>query len=229
MYEIRGGETMELFIDTANVEKIREAYGWGVVDGVTTNPTKLVAEGRDFVGLIKEICSIVDGPVSVEVVSLDAEGMIRNARKLSKIHENVVVKIPSIVEGVKALKTLSKEGIKTNFTLVFSAAQALLAAKVGATYVSPFIGRLDYVSHVGMDVVRQIRAIYDNYGFDTKIIVAAVRHPLHVVDAALAGADVCTMTYEIMKMLFDHPLSDKGLRGFLADWEKVPGKEFLTK
>ncbi len=220
---------MEFFIDTANVEKIREAYSWGVVDGVTTNPTKLAAEGRDFVELIKEICSIVDGPVSVEVVSLNAEGMIRNARKLSKIHENVVVKIPSIVEGVKALKTLSKEGIKTNFTLLFSAAQALLAAKVGATYVSPFIGRLDYVGHAGMDVVRQIRTIYDNYGFETKIIVAAVRHPLHVVDAALAGADVCTMTYEIMKMLFDHPLSDTGLRDFLADWEKVPGKEFLTK
>ncbi len=220
---------MEFFIDTANVEKIREAYSWGVVDGVTTNPTKLAAEGRDFLELIKEICSIVDGPVSVEVVSLNAEGMIRNARKLSKIHENVVVKIPSIVEGVKALKTLSKEGIKTNFTLLFSAAQALLAAKVGATYVSPFIGRLDYVGHMGMDVVHQIRTIYDNYGLNTKIIVAAVRHPLHVVDAALAGADVCTMTYEIMKMLFDHPLSDMGLQGFLADWEKVPGKEFLTK
>ncbi len=220
---------MELFIDTANVEKIREAYSWGIVDGVTTNPTKLAAEGQDFIELIKKICSIVDGPVSVEVVSLDAEGMIRNARKLSKIHENVVVKIPSTVEGVKALKTLSKEGIKTNFTLVFSAAQALLAAKVGATYVSPFIGRLDYVGHIGMDMVRQIRTIYDNYGFETKIIVAAVRHPLHVVDAALAGAHVCTMTYEILRMLFDHPLSDKGLGSFLADWEKVPGKEFLTK
>jgi transaldolase len=220
---------VKLFLDTANVEQIREANSWGILDGVTTNPTKIAAEGRNFIDIVKEICSIVDGPVSVEVVSLSAEGMINNARKLSEIHENVVIKIPSTVEGIKALGILSRAGIKTNFTLVFSPTQALLAAKAKATYVSPFIGRLDDAGQTGMDMVRQIRTIYNNYSFDTKIIVGAIRHPLHVLEAALAGADISTMTYEIMRKLFEHPMSEAGLRSFLADWEKVPGKEFLTK
>lgn len=215
---------MKFFIDTANVEEIREANSWGILDGVTTNPTHISKEERDFVDLIKEICSIVDGPISVEVVSTDAEGMIEEARKLAKIHKNIVIKIPSIKEGVKAVNVLSKEGIKTNYTLVFSPAQALLAAKAGATYVSPFVGRLDGISHTGMELVRQIKTIYQNYGFKTEIIVAAVRHPMHVLEAALIGADVTTMRFEIMEMLFKHPLTDTGLKQFLADWEKVPKK-----
>jgi transaldolase len=218
---------MELFIDTANVKQIKEAVSWGVVDGVTTNPTKVAAEGRNFFELIKEICSIVNGPVSVEVISTNAEGMIDDAQKLAEIHENIVVKIPATIEGFKALKILSQKKIKTNLTLVFSPTQALLAAKANATYVSPFIGRLDDIGHIGMELVKQVRTIYDNYCFKTKIIASAIRHPIHVIDAALARADVCTMTYEIMKMLFYHPLTEKGLQGFLNDWEKVPGKEFL--
>lgn len=213
---------MQFFIDTARVEEIREANSWGILDGVTTNPTHIADAGRPFLEVVKEICSIVDGPISAEAVSLDAEGMVREARELADIHKNIVVKIPLIKEGIKAIKVLSKEGIKTNATLGFSPAQALLAAKVGATYVSPFIGRLDYVSHEGMEVVRQIRTIYDNYGFDTKIIVSAVRHPLHVLEAALVGADVTTMRFNIMEMLFNHPMTDIGLKKFLEDWEKVP-------
>ena len=212
---------MKLFLDTANVEEIREAYSWGIVDGVTTNPTHVSKEDRRFIELVEEICAIVDGPISVEVVSLDAEGMIEEARRLSQVHENIVVKIPLIKEGIKATKVLSQEGIKTNVTLNFSPTQALLAAKVGATYVSPFVGRLDYISHVGMDLVRQTRTIYEHYGFKTQIIVAAVRHPVHVLEAALAGADVATMRFDIMNMLFDHPLTDSGLEQFLEDWKKV--------
>ncbi|MEW6226565.1 MAG: fructose-6-phosphate aldolase [Bacillota bacterium] len=213
---------MRFFVDTANVDEIREAYSWGVVDGVTTNPTHIAASGRRFLDVVEEICSIVEGPISVEVASTDAEGMVREARDLVKIHENIVVKIPLVKEGIKAIKVLSSEGIKTNATLNFSAAQALMAAKVGATYVSPFVGRLDNTGHFGMELVRQIRQIYVNYGFKTEIIVAAVRHPAHVLEAALAGADVTTMRFEIMKALFDHPMTELGLEQFLRDWEKVP-------
>lgn len=213
---------MQFFIDTAKVEEIREANSWGILDGVTTNPTHIADTGSPFLEVIKEICSIVDGPISAEAVSLDAKGMVEEAQKLVKISPNIVVKIPLIREGIKAIKVLSKEGIKTNATLVFSANQALLAAKVGATYVSPFIGRLDAVSHIGMDIVHQMRTIYKNYDFTTKIIVAAVRHPKHVLEAALAGADVTTMRFHIMEALFEHPLTDTGLKQFLADWKKVP-------
>lgn len=213
---------MEFFIDTANMDEINEANSWGILDGVTTNPTHVSKEGMPFKELVKEICKIVDGPVSAEVVSLEASEMLKEARELIKIADNVVIKVPCIPEGVKATKMMSDEGIKVNFTLVFSPMQALLAAKVGAAYVSPFVGRLDNVSHNGMDMVEQIRTIYDNYGFETKILVAAARHPLHVLEAALIGADVTTMRFEIMKMLFDHPLSDIGLKKFLEDWKKVP-------
>ena len=212
---------MKLFLDTANIEEIKEAYSWGIVDGITTNPTHVSKEDRRFIELVEEICSIVDGPISAEAVSLDAEGLIKEARQLSRIHENVVVKIPLIKEGIKATKVLSQEGVKTNLTLNFSPTQALLAAKVGATYVSPFVGRLDYVGHTGMELVHQIRAIYDNYGFETQIIVAAARTPLHILESALAGADIATMNFQIMNMLFDHPLTDIGLEQFLADWKKV--------
>jgi transaldolase len=212
---------MKLFLDTANIDEIKEAYSWGIVDGITTNPTHVSKEDRRFIELVEEICSIVDGPISVEAVSVDAEGLIEEGRQLSQIHENVVVKIPLIKEGIKATKVLSQEGIKTNLTLNFSPTQALLAAKVGATYISPFVGRLDYVGHTGMELVHQICTIYDNYGFETQIIVAAARTPLHILESALAGADIATMNFQIMNMLFDHPLTDLGLEQFLADWKKV--------
>jgi len=213
---------MKFFLDTAKVEEIRKAVEWGIVDGVTTNPTHIADTGRPFLEVVREICSIVDGPISVEVISTEAEGMVREARDLASIHPNIVVKVPLIEEGIKAIKELSRMGIRTNATLNFSPAQALLAAKVGATYVSPFVGRLDAVGHIGMELVRQIKRIYDNYGFKTQIIVSAVRHPVHVLEAALAGADVVTMRYEIMKALFDHPLTDVGLETFLEDWKRVP-------
>lgn len=213
---------MEFFIDTASLDEIKEANSWGILDGVTTNPTHVSKEKMSFKELVKEICKIVDGPVSAEVVSLKAEEMLKEAKELVKIADNIVVKVPSISEGVKATKMMSEEGIKVNFTLVFSPMQALLAAKVGAAYVSPFVGRLDNISHNGMDLVEQIRTIYDNYGFETKIIVAAARHPIHVLEAALMGADITTMRFEIMKMLFEHPLTDIGLEKFLEDWKKVP-------
>jgi len=213
---------MELFIDTAKVEEIKEAMSWGIVDGVTTNPTKLAQAGRPFMKVVEEICHMTPGPVSVEAVSTDAAKMIEEARRLASLHESIVVKIPLIKEGIKAVKVLSAEGIKTNVTLNFSATQALLAAKVGATYVSPFVGRLDDISHHGMDLAQQIRTIFDNYGFQTKIIVSAARHPLHVLEAALMGADVTTMAFEIMENLFRHPLTDRGLEMFLDDWKKVP-------
>lgn len=213
---------MDFFIDTANLEEIKKANDWGILDGVTTNPTHVSKEGKLFKELVKEICRIVKGPVSAEVVSLKAGEMVAEAKELAAIADNVVIKVPSIPEGVKATKLMTEEGIKTNFTLVFSPLQALLAAKAGATYVSPFVGRLDSVSHFGMELVEQIKTIYDNYGFQTKIIVAAVRHPLHVLEAALAGADVTTMRFEIMEMLFKHPLTDSGLKMFLDDWKKVP-------
>ena len=213
---------MEFFIDTARVEEIKEAKSWGIVDGVTTNPTKLAQAGRPFMEVVEEICQIIDGPVSVEAVSTQSDRIVEEARKLAALHENVVVKVPLIREGIKAVTILSTEGIKTNVTLNFSASQALLAAKVGATYISPFVGRLDEISQHGMELAQQIRTIYDNYGFKTKVIVAAARNPLHVLDAALIGADVTTMTFEIMENLFNHPLTDLGLEMFLDDWKKVP-------
>jgi len=213
---------MKIFIDTANVDEIRQANALGVLDGVTTNPTLVSREGRPFEEVIKEICSIVDGPISAEVVSLESEGMVKEARELSKIHKNIVVKIPLIKEGLKAVKILCGEGIRTNMTLCFSPTQALLAAKAGASYVSPFVGRLDDISHIGMDLVRQIRAIYDNYGYKTEIIVASIRNPLHVVEAALAGADIATIPLKVIESIIKHPLTDIGVEKFLKDWEKVP-------
>lgn len=212
---------MKFFIDTANVEEIRKTNALGLLDGVTTNPTLVSKEGREFKGLIKEICSIVDGPVNAEVVSTDAEGMINEARDLVKLADNIVVKIPLIEEGLKAVKILAAEEIKTNVTLCFSATQALMAAKAGAAYVSPFVGRLDDISSTGMDLVEQIITIYDNYGYDTEIIVASIRNPTHVVDAALMGADIATIPYNVIQQLIKHPLTDIGLEKFLADWKKM--------
>jgi transaldolase len=212
---------MKFFIDTANVEEIRKTNDLGLLDGVTTNPTLVSKEGREFKGLIEEICSIVDGPVNAEVVSTDAEGMISEARDLAKLADNIVVKIPLIEEGLKAVKVLAAEGIKTNVTLCFSPTQALMAAKAGAAYVSPFVGRLDDISSTGMDLVEQIITIYDNYGFDTEIIVASIRNPTHVVDAALMGADIATIPYKVIQQLIKHPLTDICLEKFLADWKKM--------
>lgn len=212
---------MKIFIDTANIKAIKKFCEMGIIDGVTTNPTLIANEGMKFNDLINEIVKIVNGHVSVEAVSLDAEGMVKEARQLSKIAPNIVVKIPIIAEGLKAVKTLSREGIKTNMTLVFSANQALLAAKAGATYVSPFIGRLDDKGHVGMDVVREILRIFKNYDFKTEVIVASIRHPIHVVEAAKAGAHVATIPPDVLEKMFKHPLTDEGLQRFLEDWKKV--------
>ena len=213
---------MQLFLDTAKVDEIRKALEWGILDGVTTNPTHIAETGRPFREVVEEICEIVDGPVSVEVVSTDAQGIVEEAQDIASMAPNIVVKVPTISEGVKATAQLSKLGIKTNHTLVFSAAQALLVAKVGATYVSPFVGRLDGIGHDGMELVSQIRQIYLNYGYQTKIIVAAVRHPLHILEAALMGADVVTSRLSIVEQLFEHPMTDIGLERFLKDWERVP-------
>lgn len=213
---------MKFFIDTANIEEIKKAAGWGLVDGVTTNPSLVAREKRSFKDIIEEICSIVDGPVSAEAVSLDAKGLIKEARELSKIHKNIVVKIPMTLDGMQAVKTVSEEGIKTNVTLVFSALQALLAAKAGATYVSPFVGRLDDISHTGMELIRQILDIYDNYGFASEVIVASIRHPIHVLDSAAMGAHVATIPFKVLDQLSKHPLTDAGIKKFLEDWEKVP-------
>lgn len=213
---------MKIFIDTANINEIREAYSWGVIDGVTTNPSLIAKEGKDFRKVIEEICSIVDGPISAEAVSMDAEGMIKESRDLSKIHENIVVKIPMTKEGLKAVKRVSSEKIKTNMTLIFSPNQALLAAKAGATYISPFVGRLDDISHVGMDLVGQIVEIFDNYAFETEVIVASIRNPLHVVEAAMMGAHVATIPFNVLEQMLKHPLTDIGIKKFLEDWVKVP-------
>ncbi len=213
---------MKIFLDTANVEQIREAASWGIIDGVTTNPSLIAKEGRDFKEVVREICEIVDGPISAEVISLDADGMVEEARELAKIHKNIVIKIPMTVEGLKAVKRLSAEGIKTNVTLVFSANQALLAMKAGATYVSPFVGRLDDIGHVGMDLVAQVMDIIDNYGFETEVIVASVRHPTHVLEAALLGAHIATVPYAVLEKMVKHPKTDEGIDRFLKDWEKVP-------
>ncbi len=211
-----------MFIDTANVEHIKEVASWGVLSGVTTNPSLIAKEGRDFRQVIEEICAIVDGPISAEAVSLDAKGMLKEAREYSKWHDNVTIKLPMTDEGLKATAGCTKEGIMTNVTLIFSPMQALLAAKAGATYVSPFVGRLDDISHVGMELVRTIVAMYDNYAIETEVIVASVRDPLHVVDAALLGAHIATIPYKIFKKMLHHPLTDKGIQAFLDDWAKVP-------
>jgi len=213
---------MKFFIDTADVNEIREAHSLGLVDGVTTNPSLIAKSGRKFEDVIKEIVSIVDGPISAEVVSLEHDGMIKEALELAKIHSNIVIKLPMCAEGLKATKTLTEKGIKTNVTLIFTAMQALLAAKAGATYVSPFVGRLDDISQNGMGIVEDIRTIFDNYGYDAEIIVASIRNPIHVLDSALIGADVATIPYSVMMQLSKHPLTDAGIKKFLEDWKKVP-------
>ena len=211
---------MKFFIDTANLQEIKKGVEMGMVDGVTTNPSLIARENKPFEEIITEICKVVDGPVSAEVVSLEAEGMLAEARKLAKLAENIVIKIPMIVEGLKAVKQLAAEGIKTNVTLVFSAAQALLAAKAGATYVSPFVGRLDDIGNPGMDLISDIVTIYDNYGYQSEIIVASIRSPQHVLDAALIGADIATIPFKVIAQLAKHPLTDIGIEQFLSDWEK---------
>jgi transaldolase len=211
---------MKFFIDTANIKEIKEAAALGILDGVTTNPSLVAKEGKDFRKLLDEILAIVDGPVSAEVISTDYDGILKEAHELSKIHHNIVIKVPLIKEGLKAVHTLTSENIKTNVTLCFSPSQALLAAKAGATYISPFVGRLDDISHDGMDLVSQIVQIYKNYNYKTKVLVASIRHPLHLVEAALMGADVCTMPFSVIDRLFNHPLTDLGLEKFLSDWKK---------
>ena len=211
---------MKFFIDTANIEEIKKAYALGMVDGVTTNPSLIAREDRPFEELLQEICELVDGPVNGEVVSLDAEGMVAEGRKLAAFHPNIVVKIPMTTEGLKAVKILSSENIRTNVTLIFSSTQALMAAKAGASYVSPFVGRLDDISQVGMDLVGDIMHIYGNYGYETEVIVASIRNPIHVVEAALMGADIATIPFKVIDQLAKHPLTDIGMEKFLADWEK---------
>jgi transaldolase len=213
---------MKFFIDTANIEEIRKAASWGILDGVTTNPSLVAKEGKDFYEALKEICSVVPGPVSAEVVSTSTEEMIQEGRQLARIAKNITVKIPCIPAGIPAIKALSGEGIKINTTLIFSPTQALISAKVGAAYVSPFVGRLDDISHVGMDLVRQIRTIFDNYDFPCQILAASIRNPVHVVEAAMAGADVATMPFSVIESLLKHPLTDVGLKKFLDDWRKLP-------
>ena len=216
---------MRFFLDTANVDYIREANEMGVISGVTTNPSLVAKEGRDFNEVIKEITEIVDGPISGEVVSEDAKGMIEEGREIAKIHPNMIVKIPMTVEGLKAVKVLSKEGVKTNVTLIFSANQALLAANAGATYVSPFLGRIDDISMIGMDLVRDIAEIFSIHGIETEIIAASVRNPIHVIEAAKAGADIATVPYNLVMQMVKHPLTDQGLEKFKADWEAAFGNK----
>ena len=210
---------MKLFIDTANIEEIEEINQWGVICGVTTNPSLIAKEGRDFEEVISEITNIVDGPISAEVISLDSEGMVREARELAKIHRNIVVKIPMTSEGLKAVSILSKEDIKTNVTLVFSPSQGLLAAKAGASFVSPFVGRMDDIGNSGMEIVKDMVEIYKNYDIDTEIIVASVRHPMHVLEAAKAGADIATVPYKVFNQMVSHPMTNSGIDKFLKDWE----------
>jgi len=213
---------MRIFIDTANLKEIKEAADMGILDGVTTNPSLVAKEGyKDFKDLLTKICEIVDGDISAEVVSTTTNEIVKEARELAKIHPNIVIKVPLIKDGLKAVKTLSGEGIKTNVTLCFSPSQALLAAKAGAYLISPFVGRLDDISHEGMNLISQIIEIYDNYGYETQVLVASVRHPLHVVEAALMGADVCTIPFKVIDQLIKHPLTDIGLQNFLKDWDKL--------
>jgi transaldolase len=212
---------MKIFIDTANLDEIREAASMGLLDGVTTNPSLVAKEGKEFVPLLKEICNLVDGDISAEVVSTEVEGMVREGRELAKIHDNIVVKVPLIKDGLKAVRSLKAEGIRTNVTLCFSPNQALLAAKAGAYIISPFVGRLDDISTSGMGLIEQIITIYRNYGFETQVLVASVRHPLHVVESAMMGADIATMPYSVLSQLIKHPLTDIGLERFLSDWKKT--------
>jgi len=215
---------MRIFLDTANIDEIRQGVEWGIVDGVTTNPTLIAKEGAEFEKRIKEICELVQGPVSAEVISLKWEEMVEEARRLSAIDEYVVVKIPMTPDGIRAVKVLSAEGIKTNVTLVFSANQALLAAKAGATYVSPFIGRIDDNGNDGLRLLEEIMQIYSNYGFETEVIAASVRHPMHVVEAAMIGVDIATIPFDVLKKMFVHPLTDVGIKRFLQDWEEYKKK-----
>lgn len=215
---------MKFFIDTANIQEIKDGLALGMVDGVTTNPSLVAREKKGFDQVIKEILSVVDGPVSLEVISLDMHGMLKEGKKLAKLGTQVVVKVPMTTEGLKATRIFASEGIRVNQTLIFSPLQALMAAKAGAAYVSPFVGRLDDVAHDGMEIVDQIMTIYHNYGFDTEVIVASVRHPRHVLEAALMGADIATIPFKVIAQLAQHPLTDKGIEAFLADWKKVPKK-----
>jgi len=212
---------MKFFIDTANVAEIREAASLGILDGVTTNPSLVAKEGRDFHQVLREIVSIVNGPISAEVTATDRDGMVEQGRELAGIHPNIVIKVPLIKEGLQACKALHDEKIRTNVTLCFSPTQALMAAKAGATYISPFVGRLDDISHDGMELIQQIRIIYDNYGFETQILAASIRHPIHVVESALAGADVATIPFKVVTQMINHPLTDIGQAKFMADWEKL--------
>ena len=214
--------TIKLFIDTANVGEIREFNKWGVITGVTTNPSLIAKEGRDFKEVVKEITSIVDGPISAEVVSMEAESMVREAQELAAIHRNIVIKIPMTAQGLEATKECARKGIKTNVTLVFSANQALLAALAGATYVSPFVGRLDDIGQNGIDLVNEIVEIFDVHGLETEVISASIRHPQHVISSAMAGAHIATVPYNVLNKMLKHPLTDLGIEKFLSDWEKVP-------
>lgn len=215
---------MKIFLDTANIEEIRTAHSWGILDGVTTNPSLAAKEGRPFEDMIREIGDLVDS-VSAEVISTTADEMIKEGLKNSKIHKNVYVKIPMGIEGLKAISALSKKGVRINCTLIFSANQALLAAKAGAVYVSPFVGRIDDTGHDGMQVVKDIRQIFDNYGIETELLAASIRHPVHVLEAAKAGADIATIPFKVLEMMTKHPLTDKGMKQFLEDWSKVYGKK----
>ncbi|HLS54132.1 MAG TPA: fructose-6-phosphate aldolase [Tissierellaceae bacterium] len=215
---------MKLFIDTANTDEIKEINDWGVICGVTTNPSLIAKEGRDFKDVVREIAQIVDGPISAEVISLDKEGMIREARELAEIHPNIVIKVPMTKDGLKAVKVLTEEGIKTNVTLIFSASQALLAAKAGATYVSPFIGRLDDISNEGLYIIEDIARIFSLHNIGTEIIAASIRNPIHVLDAARAGSDIATIPYKVYMQMLEHPLTDIGIEKFLKDWEGIEVK-----
>ncbi len=223
-YKRKDDKTMKIFIDTANVEHIKQANDLGVICGVTTNPSLIAKEGRDFIEVVKEITAIVDGPISAEVISLEQEGMVKEARELAKIHKNIVIKIPMTLEGLKAVKILSAEGIKTNVTLIFSATQALLAARAGASYVSPFLGRLDDVGTEGMKLIEEIADIFQIHDIDTEIIAASVRNPLHVIEAARLGCHIATIPYNVIVQMAKHPLTDIGIERFLKDWEAVPKK-----
>lgn len=221
---------MKIFLDSANLDEIRDVATWGIVDGVTTNPSLIAKEGKDFVETIHTICNLVDGPISAEVVAQDAPGMIREGKLLARVHKNVVVKVPLSIEGLKTCKALSDDGIRVNVTLCFQASQALLAAKAGATYISPFVGRYDDVSEDGMELIRSIVKIYSNYpNLKTEVLAASIRHPLHVVQSALAGAHVATMPYKVLKALYSHPLTDKGNAAFLKDWETVPNRDIISQ